>query len=218
LLAASPWDPAVREQSRRAGNEVNLMADLSKKHIAVLVTEGFEQPELIEPVQALRDAGAEVDIISQQRGPVRAFKHHDPAEPVQANMAFGEARPESYDGVLLPGGVINADTIRMIPEAQKFVQAIDKAGKPLAVICHAPWLLIETGIAKGRTLTSWPSLHTDLKNAGAKWVDREVVVDRNLVTSRKPDDISAFNREFQKLLTQDSGAKQRPERRETVNA
>jgi protease I len=194
------------------------MADLKNKRVAVLVTEGFEQPELVEPVKALRDAGATVDIVSQERGPVRAFKHHDPAEPVQANMTFEDARPESYDAVLLPGGVINADTIRMIPEAQKFVQAIDRAGKPMAVICHAPWLLVETGIAKGRTLTSWPSLKTDLKNAGATWVDREVVVDGNLVTSRKPDDIPAFNREFFKLLEQGSKSGQGSQRRETVNA
>jgi protease I len=194
------------------------MADLSKKHIAVLVTEGFEQPELTEPVQALRDAGAEVDIISQQRGPVRGFKHHEPGDTVQANMSFDEARPESYDGLLLPGGALNADAIRAIPQAQKFVQAIDRAGKPMAVICHAPWLLIDSGVAKGRTLTSWPSIQLDLKNAGAKWVDREVVVDRNLVTSRKPDDIPAFNREFQKLLAQGTSTRKDAERRETVNA
>jgi len=194
------------------------MTDLSKKHIAVLVTEGFEQPELTEPVQALRDAGAVVDIVSQQRGPVRGFKHHEPDDTVQANLAFDEARPESYDALLLPGGALNADAIRAIPQAQRFVQAIDRAGKPMAVICHAPWLLIDSGVAKGRTLTSWPSIQTDLKNAGATWVDREVVVDRNLVTSRKPDDIPAFNREFEKLLAQDTGAKQGSERRQTVNA
>jgi protease I len=194
------------------------MADLSKKHIAVLVTEGFEQPELTEPVKALRDAGAAVDIISQQRGPVRGFKHREPGDTVQANLTFDEARPESYDALLLPGGALNADAIRAIPQAQKFVQAIDRAGKPMAVICHAPWLLIDSGVAKGRTLTSWPSIQTDLKNAGATWVDREVVVDRNLVTSRKPDDIPAFNREFLKLLAQDSSARQGGQRRETVNA
>ncbi len=194
------------------------MTDLSKKHIAVLVTEGFEQPELMQPVQALRDAGAVVDIVSQQRGPVRGFKHHEPGDTVQANLTFEEARPESYDALLLPGGALNADAIRAIPQAQRFVQAIDRAEKPMAVICHAPWLLIDSSVAKGRTLTSWPSIQNDLKNAGATWVDREVVVDRNLVTSRKPDDIPAFNREFEKLLAQDTGAKKGSERRQTVNA
>jgi protease I len=194
------------------------MADLKSKRIAVLVTEGFEQAELTEPVKALRDAGATVDIISKERGPVRAFKHHDPAEPVQANMTFDEARPEQYDGLLLPGGALNADTIRAIPQAQKFVAAMNQAGKPMAVICHAPWLLIDSGVAKGRTLTSWPSIQLDLKNAGAAWIDREVVVDGNLVTSRKPDDIPAFNREFFKLLEQGSKGGQGSQRRETVNA
>lgn len=194
------------------------MADLSKKHIAVLVTEGFEQPELTEPVKALRDAGAVVDIISQSRGPVRGFKHHEPAESVQANMTFDEAKPDAYDAVLLPGGALNADTIRAIPQAQKFVQAMDRAGKPMAVICHAPWLLIDSGVAKGRTLTSWPSIHLDLQNAGATWVDREVVVDRNLVTSRKPDDIPAFNREFSKLLEQGMSSTAGAQRREAVTA
>lgn len=194
------------------------MADLSKKRIAVLVTEGFEQPELTEPVQALRDAGATVDIISKERGPVRSFKHHDPSDPVQANMTFDEAKPEAYDGLLLPGGAINADTIRAIPQAQTFVQAMDRAGKPMAVICHAPWLLVDSGVAKGRTLTSWPSIRLDLENAGARWVDREVVVDRNLVTSRKPDDIPAFNREFHALLGAEAGASKPGAPREAVHA
>jgi len=194
------------------------MTDLSTKHIAVLVTEGFEQPELIEPVRALRDAGATVDIISEERGPVRAFKHHEPAEPVQATVTFDDARPETYDGLLLPGGALNADAIRAIPQAQRFVQAMNQAGKPIAVICHAPWLLIDSGVVNGRTLTSWPAIQLDLKNAGATWVDREVVVDGNLVTSRKPDDIPAFNREFFKLLEQQTASDPASQRRETVTA
>jgi protease I len=178
------------------------MANMSNKHVAVLVTEGFEQPELTEPVKALRDAGAVVDIISEKRGPVRGFKHHDPGDSVQADLSFDEAQPDRYDALLLPGGALNADYIRAIPQAQKFVQAIDGAGKPMAVICHAPWLLVDSGVIDGRTVTSWPSIQTDLKNAGATWVDREVVVDGNLVTSRKPDDIPAFNREFLQLIEQ----------------
>jgi protease I len=166
-------------------------------------------------VKVRRAAGAVVDIISQQRGPVRGFKHHEPGDTVQANLTFDEAKPDAYDALLLPGGALNADAIRALPQAQQFVQAIDRAGKPMAVICHAPWLLIDSGVAKGRTLTSWPSIQTDLENAGATWVDREVVVDRNLVTSRKPDDIPAFNREFHKLLEQDGASGGRAtERRE----
>jgi protease I len=174
-------------------------------HVAVLVTEGFEQAELVEPVKALRDAGAVVDIISQQRGPVRGFKHHDPADSVNADLTFDEARPERYDGLLLPGGALNADTIRMIPQARQFVQAFDRERKPIAVICHAPWLLVSAGIARGRTLTSYFTIQDDLRNAGANWVDREVVVDGNLVTSRQPDDIPAFNREMLALFAQAKG-------------
>jgi deglycase len=178
------------------------MANLSNKHVAVLVTEGFEQPELTEPVNALRDAGAVVDIISEKRGPVRGFKHHDPGESVQANLSFDEAQPDRYDALLLPGGALNADYIRALAPAQKFVRAFDDAQKAIAVICHAPWLLVDSGVIEGRTVTSWPSIQEDLKNAGATWVDREVVVDGNLVTSRKPDDIPAFNREFLNLIEQ----------------
>ncbi|HEY4441697.1 MAG TPA: type 1 glutamine amidotransferase domain-containing protein [Candidatus Elarobacter sp.] len=167
-----------------------------------MATEGFERAELVEPVAALRGAGAVVDIISEKRGPVRAFKHHDPADSVEATMTFNEVDVDKYDGLLLPGGALNADYIRAIPAAQEITTAFDDAEKPLAVICHAPWMLVETEIARGRKLTSWPSIKTDLRNAGASWVDQEVCVDGNLVTSRKPDDIPAFNREFMKLLEQ----------------
>jgi protease I len=178
------------------------MADLSKTHVAVLVTEGYERAELVQPVDALRGAGAVVDIISEQRGPVRGFVHHDPADSVEATMTFDKVNPERYDALLLPGGAFNADAIRAIPHAQRITKAFDDAQKPMAVICHAPWLLIDSGIAAGRTLTSWPSIKTDLINAEANWVDREVVVDGNLVTSRKPDDIPAFNRAFMELIGQ----------------
>jgi protease I len=176
------------------------MADLSNTHVACLVTEGFEQAELVEPVKALRDAGAVVDILSQKRGPGRSIKHHDPAEPVNADLGFDEAQPDRYDALLLPGGALNADAIRMIPKAQQFVRAFDSAKKPMAVICHAPWLLVSSGVARGRKLTSFETIQDDMKNAGANWVDQEVVVDGNVVTSRKPDDIPAFNREFLTLI------------------
>jgi len=151
---------------------------------------------LTEPVKALRAAGADVDIISQKAGPVRSFKHHDPAETVNANLSFDEAKPDRYDALMLPGGAINADTIRMVPQARAFVKAFDGARKPIAAICHAPWLLVSAGITNGRTLTSYFTIQDDLRNAGSTWVDREVVVDDNLVTSRQPDDIPAFNREM----------------------
>jgi protease I len=178
------------------------MADLSKTHVAVLITEGYERAELVEPVAALRGAGAVVDIISEQRGPVRGFIHHDPADSVEATMTFAEVNPERYDALLLPGGAFNADAIRVIPHAQRITKAFDDAQKPMAVICHAPWLLVDSGVAAGRTLTSWPSIKADLINADANWVDREVVVDDNLVTSRKPDDIPAFNRSFMEVIQQ----------------
>jgi protease I len=172
------------------------MAQLSNIHVAVLVTDGFEQAELVEPVKALRDAGAVVDIISQNRGPVQGFKHDEKAERVSADLSFDDAQPDRYDALLLPGGALNADTIRMIPKARQFVQSFERAGKPIAAICHAPWLLISSGVVKGRTLTSYFTIQDDVRNAGGNWVDREVVVDGNLVTSRKPDDIPAFNIEM----------------------
>jgi protease I len=195
---------ALRVLIITAGNSPP-MPGLSTIHVACLATEGFEWAELVEPVKALRDAGAVVDIISQERGPVQGFKHHDRAERVTADLTFAEAKPDRYDALLLPGGVINADTIRTIREAREFVKAFDRARKPMAVICHAPWLLISAGVAKGRTLTSYFSIQDDLRNAGADWLDREVVIDGNLVTSRSPDDLPAFNREMLALFAQHSG-------------
>jgi len=173
-------------------------------------------------LKALRDAGAVVDIISEQRGPVQGFKHHDRADRVTADLAFEEADPERYDALLLPGGALNADAIRMVPQARAFVQTFDRAGKPIAAICHAPWLLISSGIVKGRSLTSYFTIQDDLRNAGADWLDREVVVDRNLVTSRKPDDIPAFNREmlvlFARADERTKQAQRQPSGREGVRA
>lgn len=176
------------------------MANLKGKHVAVLAMDGFEEAELTQPVKALRDQGADVRIFSKKPGKIQAFRHHDKSITVDADGTFDELDPSKFDAVLLPGGALNADAIRIEPKAQQFVKRIADEQKPIAVICHAPWLLASTGIARGRTITSWPTLQDDLRNAGAKWVDQEVVVDGNLVTSRKPDDIPAFNREFSRLL------------------
>jgi protease I len=178
------------------------MDDLKKKHIAVLVTDGFEESELIEPMRALREAGADVDVISEERKSIQAFKHHEPSIKISVDKTFDEAKPDRYDAVLLPGGALNADRIRTNPQAQQFVQAMNAQGKPMAVICHAPWLLASAGLAKGRTLTSWPTIADDMRNAGANWVDRDVVVDGNLITSRGPGDLPVFNEAMRTAIAQ----------------
>jgi len=164
--------------------------------IAILVDDLFEQAELAEPRQALKAAGATVHIVSPKGPQVTGMKHHDKGDSFDVDVPLADARADDYDGLVLPGGVVNADVLRTNEAAQKFVQAIDGAGKPVAVVCHGAWLLISAGLAAGRTLTSWPSLKDDLRNAGATWVDREVVCDGNWTSSRKPDDLPAFNREL----------------------
>jgi protease I len=161
--------------------------------VAILATEGFEQVELTEPRKALQQAGARTTLVSQKNGQITGFHHDKPADRFDVQMTFDEADPADFDAVLLPGGVMNADQIRIIPQAQQFVQALQRQGKPFAIICHAPWLLVSSGLVKGRTLTSWPSLQDDIRNAGGEWVDQQVVRDGNWVSSRKPDDIPAFN-------------------------
>ena len=168
--------------------------------VAILVTDGFEQVEMTEPRQALKEAGAVTRLVSPRDGQVKAWNFTEWGETFPVDIRLDGARPEAFDALLLPGGVINPDTLRTLPEAVAFVKAFFDAGKPVASICHGPWTIIEAGAAGGRRLTSWPSLRTDLQNAGAEWVDQEVVVDRGLVTSRKPDDIPAFNREVIKLF------------------
>jgi protease I len=170
--------------------------ELKGKKVAILVANGFEQVEMTEPRKALEEAGAETELISPEDGKVLGAQHDQPGDKFDVDVALSEANPDDYDALLLPGGVANPDTLRMTPEAVRFVGAIYDAGKPIAAICHGPWTLIEVGATRGRTMTSWPSLKTDLRNAGANWVDREVVVDRGLVTSRKPADIPAFNRKM----------------------
>ncbi|HEX8282958.1 MAG TPA: type 1 glutamine amidotransferase domain-containing protein [Pyrinomonadaceae bacterium] len=167
---------------------------LNGKRVAVLVAEGFEQSELDGPVRALEEAGAKTFVVSPaQEGWVQAWQHFDFGDTYEVDVPLAEADASEFDALLLPGGVANPDQLRALPEAVAFVRAFFDAGKPVAAICHAPWTLIEAGVVKGRTLTSWPSVKTDLVNAGANWVDQEVVVDNGLVTSRKPDDIPAFN-------------------------
>jgi protease I len=167
--------------------------------VAVLAVDGFEEAELVEPKQALAQAGAIVHVISKKPGQIQAFRHVERAGMVTVDATFDQVHPEDYDAVVLPGGVVNSDAIRSIPEAQAFVRALDEAAKPVAIICHGGWLPISAGIVKGHTMTSWPSLQDDLRNAGATWVDAQVVEDGNFITSRKPDDIPAFN---QRLIAQ----------------
>jgi protease I len=166
---------------------------LFNTRVAAIVTDGFEQSELFEPKKALEEAGAAVDVISIKTGDVKAWNHKEWGESAKATKAIADVSADDYDALLLPGGVMNPDKLRTNGPVVAFVREMWTAKKPIAAICHGPWTLIEAGAVDGRTLTSWPSLKTDLINAGANWVDEAVVVDQGLVTSRKPDDIPAFN-------------------------
>jgi protease I len=177
------------------------MADLSGKKVAVLATDYFEEAELTGPVKALKDAGATVEIIAPKSGEIRGLKHVEPGQAVKVDKTLDEADPADYDALVLPGGAVNADHLRIEKKAQDFViKLMDEMGKPTAVICHAPWLLVSAGLARGRRLTSYHTIQDDLRNAGANWVDEEVVVDGNLITSRGPDDLPAFNNALIKAL------------------
>jgi protease I len=169
---------------------------LNGKKIAILVADGFEQIELTGPKEALEAAGAEIEIVSPAEGEVQGWNHDEKADRFPVDMPLNLARSDDYDALLLPGGVRNPDQLRMSTRAVEFVDGFFATGKPVAAICHAPWLLIETEVIKGKNITSWPSLKTDLSNAGARWIDREVVVDNGLITSRKPQDIPAFNKKM----------------------
>ena len=165
---------------------------LEGKRIAFLCTEGVEQVELTQPMEAVRSEGAQADVVSLEAGSFTAFNHLDKGDQVDVDVAVADADASSYDGLVLPGGVANPDFLRADEDAVTFVRAFFDQAKPVAAICHGPWTLVEAGVVDGRTVTSWPSLKTDLRNAGAHWVDEEVVVDQGLVTSRKPDDLPAF--------------------------
>ncbi|MBU2166824.1 MAG: type 1 glutamine amidotransferase [Alphaproteobacteria bacterium] len=162
------------------------------KRIAVLATDGFEQVELDKPVEALREAGATVDIVAPEGGEIQGFEHHDKGRKAAVDKTLDTVSAYDYDGLVLPGGVINPDALRLEEKAIRFIAAFAGADKPIAAICHGPWTLIDAGMVKGRKLTSWPSLKVDLQNAGAEWVDETVVIDGKLVTSRNPDDLPAF--------------------------
>ncbi len=176
------------------------MPDLKGFRVAILATDGFEESELTEPKKALEGAGAKVEVISPKRGQIQGFRHHDKSITVPVDRTLDQARPDDYDGVVLPGGALNADVMRVNSKVKSFLTAMQSAGKPFAVICHAPWELVSAGLTRERRLTSYHTIQDDLRNAGADWVDQEVVVDRNWVTSRQPDDLPAFNREMLKLF------------------
>ncbi|KRC68201.1 glutamine amidotransferase [Achromobacter sp. Root83] len=178
------------------------MPTLTDINVAILAVDGFEQVELTGPRQSLQDEGARTVLISARTDPILGMHHDKPGDRFPVDLTFLQAasEPEVFDALLLPGGVVNADEIRMHPKAQAIVRAMFDAGKPVAVICHGAWLLISSGVVDGRKLTSWPSLQDDLRNAGAEWVDEEVVIDGALISSRKPDDIPAFSRAFIKAL------------------
>ncbi len=178
--------------------------------IAVLATDGFEQAELEKPVAALRAEGAEVAVVAPKPGQIQGWEHHDKGRAVPVDKPLADAAPDDFDALVLPGGVMNPDALRLVPDAIEFVRTFVEDDKPIAAICHGPWTLINAEAVAGRTMTSWPSLQADLENAGAEWVDREVVVDGRLVTSRKPDDLPAFCEKAIELFAEARRADGRP--------
>ena len=181
--------------------------DLQGVRVGIIVHDEFEQIEMTEPRKALEQAGATVTLISPVKGQVHGMNHSTRADSFNVDMSLDQARPDQFDAVMLPGGALNADRLRMDEKAREFVRQFDREGKPIAAICHAPWLLVSTGLAKGRHLTSYYTIQDDIRNAGGQWSDQEVIRDRNLVTSRQPSDIPAFNREMIQLFAE--GARQR---------
>jgi len=175
---------------------------LQETRVAILIADGFEEVEMTKPVEALKRAGAKTLVVSPEKNHVQAFRHHEKGITVPVDVPLSHAKTDAFDALLLPGGVSNPDRLRMIPEALLFVRAFFEKNKPVAAICHAPWLLVEADVVRNRRLTSWPSVRTDLRNAGAQWSDQETVIDGNLITSRKPDDIPAFNQSILKVFAQ----------------
>jgi protease I len=186
------------------------MYQLAGKRIAILAADGVEQVEMTEPRKVLDTEGAKTELVSPAKGKLQAWKHHEKGDTFPVDVPLDSANPNQYDALLLPGGVANPDLLRTIPKAVEFVRSFIEQDKPIAAICHGPWLLAEADVIRGRTVTSWPSLHTDLKNAGAKWVDREVVEDNGLITSRKPDDLPAFNKKMVEVFSQASRHEPQP--------
>lgn len=179
---------------------------LEGMRVAILATDGVEDAELREPRKALDQAGAETTLFAPKEGTIQSFKHHDKADVFPVDETLAQADPTEFDAVLLPGGALNADTLRVQPRAQEFVREMDRLGKPIAVICHAPWLLVSAGCVRDRTMTSYHTIQDDVRNAGGNWQDQEVVLDRNWVSSRQPSDIPAFNREMIQLFSEKRGA------------
>ena len=192
--------------------------ELKGKRIAFLATDGVEQVELTEPWKAVQQAGGTPELISPKSGKIQGFQHHDKGDMFPADKAVKDADANDYDGLVLPGGVINPDLLRTDKAAMGFVTAFFEQGKPVGAICHGPWSLVETGIVKGRKVTSWPSLRTDVENAGGTWVDEELVVDRGLFTSRKPADLPAFCAKLVEEMSEGIHAEQREAAREAVRA
>jgi protease I len=190
--------------------------ELNGRRIAFLATDGVEQVELTEPWTAVEQAGGEPELVSLETGEIQGFDHHDKADTFAVDTAVKDAEPADYDGLVLPGGVINPDILRTDADAMGFVRAFFEQGKPVGAICHGPWSLVETGVVEGRKVTSWPSLKTDIENAGGTWVDEELVVDRGLFTSRKPDDLSAFCAKLVEELGEGLHAEQVEATREAV--
>jgi protease I len=192
---------AVAASTQAPSNTANLQG----KRVAILVADGFEQAELLEPKKALDAAGAKTSIVSPEKGEVKGWNEKQWGKSLPVDVPLASAKVDQFDALLLPGGVMNPDKLRMNSDAVKFVKAFVDAGKPIAAICHGPWTLVEADAVHGRKLTSWPSLKTDIRNAGGTWVDEEVIVDKGLVTSRKPADIPAFNRAMIRLFAQQVG-------------
>jgi protease I len=205
LMIAPPPRNRIRGP---AGARIPDMAKLEGKKVAILVADGFEQVEMTKPRAALEEAGAQTTIVSLKSGTIFGMNHEKKGDTFDVDLTLDEARAEEFDALLIPGGLINPDTLRSTPAALQFTQAFFKDAKPVAAICHGPWVLIDAGLARGRKLTSWPAIQTDVKNAGGTWVDEEVVVDNGLVTSRKPDDIPAFNRKMIEEFAEGSHARQ----------
>ena len=183
--------------------------ELNSKRIAFLATDGVEQVELTEPWKAVEKAGGQPELVSLEAGKIQGFKHFDKGDTFPVDKTVDEASPSDYDGLVLPGGVINPDVLRMHDNAMDFVKGFFEQGKPVGAICHGPWSLVETGLVKGRKVTSWPSLKTDIRNAGGTWVDEELVIDRGLFTSRKPDDLPAFCKKLVEEVAEGKHAEQR---------